>query len=251
MITLAAGALITVLASPSPTPAPSVEVETGAAHETLTGQRPPWDSQYFQVTMKDAERQTLYIQLSSNQRFGNDDDQVLIGVYVPVAERWAATAEATASNTHAFLPSESMYGGVQYASGGGYIEGIAVRHTDYDSATVNSATFSLEHYWRNYRLAYTVVAARLSGTGTDVEQSAEADRYYGRLSSYVGAGYTAGREVDNIGAAQVVASRVYGWNVTGKHWFSDAWGVSYGAGSFVQGSFYTRTGGRLAIDYRF
>lgn len=251
MMLLAAGALITVLASPSPSPAPVVDVETGVAHESLTNGRPPWNSQYILLTAKNADHQTMYLQLSSNQRFNANDDQILLGAYIPIGERWTATAEANASNTHYILPAESVDGGIQYASGGGFIEGLSLRHTDYDTASVNSAVFTAEHYWRNYRLAYNVVAAHVAGTGTDVEQSIAADRYYGKQNSYAGVGYTNGTEVDNVGLPQLVTSHVRGWNVTGKNWFTDVWGLSYGAGTFVQGSFYTRTGGRVAVDYRF
>lgn len=251
MMFLAAGALITVLASPSPSPQPVVTVESGVTHESLTNGRPPWNSQYLLLTVKNADRQTMYVQLSSNQRFNQNDDQVLLGLYVPVGERWSASGEASASNTHDILPAESLQAGIQYASGGGFIEALNVRHTDYDTASVNSAVLSAEHYWRNYRLAYSVVAAHVAGTGTDLEQSIDADRYYGKQNSYAGLGYTVGNEVDNVGLPQLVTSRVSGWNINGKHWITDVWGVSYGAGTFVQGSFYTRTGGRLAVDYRF
>ncbi|HZZ63899.1 MAG TPA: YaiO family outer membrane beta-barrel protein, partial [Candidatus Baltobacteraceae bacterium] len=94
MMLLAAGALITVLASPSPSPAPVVDVETGVSHESLSNGRPPWNSQYILLTAKNAEHQVMYMQLSSNQRFNQNDDQILLGAYIPVGERWTATAEA-------------------------------------------------------------------------------------------------------------------------------------------------------------
>lgn len=251
MIFLAAGALITVLASPSPSPAPAVEIETGVSHETLTNGRAPWNSQYVQVTAKNADHQAVYVQLSSNQRFDESDDQIVLGMYTPLGERWATTGEVSASNTHYILPAESVYGAVQYASGGGFFESLGARHTDYDAASVNAATFSVERYWRAYRFSYRVVAAHVAATGTDVEHSVQVARYYGKHNSVVGVGYDAGREVDNVGLPQLVSSHVYGWDVNGKHWFNDSWGASYGVGTFAQGSFYTRNGGRLAVDYRF
>jgi YaiO family outer membrane protein len=252
MILLQAAALVTVLASPSPSPAPStVDVETGAEHQTLTNDRPAWNTQYLQITSKTADNQTVYMTLSSNTRFDQTDDQILIGAYIPINQRWMASAEGDASNTHYILPAESIFGGIQYASGSAFFEGIGVRHTDYDTASVNSASFSLEHYWRDYRVSYTLTTANLAGMGTDVEQAAEIDTYYGKRNSVFGIGYITGREIDNIGLPQLVTSHVDGWNITGKHWLNANWAVAYGAGTFTQGSFYSRTGGRLGLDYRF
>ncbi len=252
MILLQAAALISVLASPSPSPVPnSVQVESGAVHETLTNARPAWNTQYLRITTTTGQRQTTYVELSSNTRFNKTDDQVLVGAYVPLGERWMANAEGDASSTHYILPSYSLYAGVQYASGSAFFEGLGVRHTEYDVASVNSATFSLEHYWRTYRVSYALSAANLSGWGTDVEHALEVDDYYGKRNSYVGVGYSAGREVDNVGLPQLVTSRVYGWNLSGRHWMNQNWAIVYGAGRFTQGAFYSRTGERLALDYRF
>jgi YaiO family outer membrane protein len=252
MILLAAAALVAVFASPTPSPAPAaVEVETATSHETLTNGRGSWNTQYLRLTEKTADRQSVYVQLSSNSRFGKNDDQILLGAYVPLSERWMANVEADASNTHYVLPADSLYAGVQYASGGAFFEGLGLRHTDYDTASVNSAIFSLEHYWRDYRVSYSLSAANLGGWGTDVEHSAQFDRYYGKYNSSLGVGYTIGREVDNVGLPQLVTSGVHGWSLNGRHWMNGNWALVYGAGTFTQGAFYSRTGGRLGLDYRF
>lgn len=250
---LQVAALAAALASPSPAPVAPValDVESGISHENLTNDRPSWDAQYLRITTKSADRQVLYTELSSSRRFGESDDQVLVGTYVPLSATWLASAEGSASNTHYIMPMYSLYAGIQYASGGNWYEGLAGRHTDYDAASVNSGTLSLEHYWNTYRFRYALTAANLAGTGTDVEHAAELDRYYGKSSSYIGVGYIFGREVDNAGVSRLVTSRVDGWNISGRHWMNANWAIVYGLGAFSQGAFYTRSGGHAGVDYRF
>lgn len=252
MIALLAAVLIAVpTASPAPSPAPVVDFEAGVAQENLTRGYPDWRKQYLRITSKTSDNQVFYAELSSNSRFDKSDDQILLGAYVPLSERWMATVEGDASNTHYVLPAESVFGGVTYASGSGWFEGLGARHTDYDAASVNSATLTIEHYWKNYRIDYAATAANLAGLGTDVEHAVELDRYYGKHDSSVGVGYIAGREIDSVGPAQLIISRVHGWNINGRHWLTANWAIVYGAGTFAQGAFYTRVGGRVGLDYRF
>jgi YaiO family outer membrane protein len=252
MIALLAAVLIDVAASPSPSPPPaSVQVETGVTHETLTNNRGSWSSEYLRIIRQNADRQTVYAEVSSNTRFGRSDDRVLLGAYLPLGERWMLNAEADASNTHYVLPTQSLSGMMQYASGRGFLEGLGARHIGYDAGSVNSGIFSLEKYWGTYRFSYLLTAADVAGCGTDVEHALEIDRYYGKRDSVFAIGLVTGREVDSVGLPALVTSRVRGWNVRGRHWMNRNWALVYGAGTFAQGSFYTRTGGRLAVDYRF
>jgi YaiO family outer membrane protein len=241
-----------MLATPSPPPPPPayVDVQASYSHESLTNGRKSWDGRALRFTQQSSGR-TVYVELSSNSRFGQDDEQVLAGAYVPLSERWMAIAEAGAADPHGILPAESFFGGMQYASGSHWYEGIGARHATYDPASVNSAIATLEHYWRSYRFYYTFTAADLAGEGTDVEHAAEIDRYYGKNPSFIGIGYVSGREVDAAGASLLISSRVRGWNVSGRHWMNRNWGVVYGIGTFAQGNLYTRKGGRLGLDYRF
>lgn len=240
--------------APTPTPAPdaSLEYQAGIAHESLSRSHPSWDSRYLRVTQQNAPGEIFYGQFETASRFDRQDDFVTLGAYLPLGPRWEFNLEAGASGTHNVLPASNVTAGVQYASGGNSFEGLALRTTQYDAASVNSGIVSLEHYWKRYRLYYTLTAAHLAAAGTDVEQSGEIDRYYGSSEkSYVGFGYVTGREIDDAGLPLLLVSHVDGWNVVGRHWLDTHWSVVYGFGSFEQGNLYTRTGGHVAIDYRF
>lgn len=254
LFTLLIAATISTAPAPtaSPTPAPAIDYQAGVSHETLTNNRPDWDSQYLLLTQRSADNQTVYLQLQTVSRFDKVDDQITLGMYLPLGAQWMFFGEGSASNAHQILPASSVTAGVQYNSGGHWFEGIAARHTEYDANSVNAGVFSLEHYWNRYRLYYALTAADLAGTGTDVEHNLELDNYYGKQQrSYVGVSFTTGREIDNVGLPALLTSHVDGWSVLGRHWVNDRWGIVYGAGTFNQGTLYSRAGGHLGIDYRF
>lgn len=234
--------------APTPTASPTVDFEAGWNHENLTNGFPPWDSQYLLITKRYNQR-VSYALIEAINRFSKHDDQITAGMYLPLSAKWAGTLEASASPAHRIVPSYSVAAGAQFGSGLWY-EGLTLRHTSYNAASVNSAVLGIEHYWKAYRIVYQLTAAHLAATGTDVEHALEVDRYYGERSSFVGLGYTTGREVENVGLPALLVSNVNGWKLTGRHWASQHWAVVYGLQSFTQGTSYTRSGGHLGLDYR-
>lgn len=246
-------ASLVVLPSPSASAAPdsTYSYEAGVTHETLTNNYPAWDSQYLRLTKHTADNQTLYTQFETTSRFNRQDDRFTLGMYLPLSAQWMFFGEGSASNSHYILPADSVTAGVQYNSGGRWFEGLAARHTDYDSDSVNAGILTLEHYWNRYRFYYALTAANLASTGTDVEHAFEVDRYYGKQgASYFGISFATGRETDNVGLPELVTSHVDGWGITGRHWMNERWALVYGLGAFNQGRLYARSGGHLGIDYR-
>lgn len=238
--------------APSPAPAPVQYLETGTSHEALTNNYGDWDSTYIRFVKRDpGDLETLYASYDSVERYGRHDTQGTAGAYFPLAANWLANIEATASGTHNVLPSNSVTAGLQYGSGSHWYEGVAVRHVQYDAGNVDEELITLEHYWSYYRFSYVLTLATLAGTGSQAEHSAELDRYYGNNSSYAGISFVSGREIDNFGTPVLATSNVHGWTITGRHWMNDNWALVYAYSRFDQGLLYSRTGGRLGLDYRF
>jgi YaiO family outer membrane protein len=233
-----------------PVPAPTTDLELGATYESLTNGFPAWSSQYLLFTKKYDAQRVDYAEVDDVSRFSKHDVQLTLGAYFPLGARWAGFAEGSFSPTYRVLPSNSIAAGATYNSGSKWYEGVTLRHTGYASTNVNSTALSLEHYWASFRIAYSVTAAHLQATGTDVDHSIELDRYYGEKNSYVGIGYTFGREVENVGLPALLVSNVNGLSISGRHWTSDRWAIAYGLESFKQGASYTRSGGHLGLDYR-
>lgn len=235
---------------PSPSSTPTLDLEGGASQESLTNGRQGWYTQYLRVTQRDDNR-VFYAEADATTRFGQYDSQYTIGGYVPLGGPWTAVVQGAFSPTHRVLPSGAVTVGLQYASGDRWFETLSGGSTTYTANSVDTVKLITEHYWGPYRAAYTITVAHLAFTGTDVEHALELDRYYGTRQSSVGISYLTGREVDNVGLPSLVSSYVQGWNLIGRHWFGDRWGLVYGAVHLNQGTFYSQTGGNLGLDYRF
>ena len=238
-------------AAPAPPAArPTTDLELGATYESLTNGFPAWTSQYVRVIRKVDNQRVDYAEFDLVDRFSKHDTQLTLGAYFPLGTRWTGMAEGSFSPTYRILPSNSVALGATYESGAKWFEGLTLRHTGYRSTSVNSTALSVEHYWGTFRFAYLVTAAHVEATGTDIDHSIELDRYYGARNSYVGLGFTAGRQVENVGLPALLVSNVSGVSLAGRHWTSDHWGIAYGLESFAQGKSYTRSGGHLGLDYR-
>ena len=247
------------LLGPTPAPtasaaipaSPTLDIEGGASYENLTNNRGTWNETYLQGTRRSDGGHVLYVLAEDTYRFAQRDYRLTLGDYFSLGDRWNAFFEAAVSPTHLMLPSFTFDGGVQYGSGSGWYEGLTVRHTDYNTQSVNTGILSVENYWKSFRAYYGLTVAQLNGTGPDVESTFALGYYYGATSNNnVTLAYTTGRAVENVGAPTLFVSQVNNWTISGRHWISSTMSIHYGLWTYIQGTSYTRTGGFLGLDYR-
>jgi len=230
----------------------TLDLETGGSYETLSHGRGHWSSESLLLTRRSVDGHVAYAQLLNTNRFSQTDQQVTLGGYVPLAPRWTGFVEAAVSPAHLILPHIALAAGGQYASGGGLFEGVTVRHTEFNTQSVNAALVSVEGYWKQFRGYYALTAARLNGTGTDVEHTFAFGIYYGSSGTdNTTVTYVVGREVENDGAPTLLVSHVNDWLLSGRQRVGNRTALHYGFGVAVQGASYTRTEGFLGLDYRF
>ena len=225
-------------AAAAASPAPAVQTveytEAGASHESLSNGYGSWNEQYLRIVKRNGDRQQVYGELQSVDRYGKHDDAILVGMYMPLAPDLLANVEGSASNSHLVLPSSSVAAGVQYSSGSHWFEGLSFRNTVYDAGTVNSAAFTLEHYWRAYRLSYTL-NARQSRGNRRADRTCAGNRPVlrrtQRLRRYRVYRRTRNRQFRRAGTC---GTRISGWNVNGRHWFGREWALAYGFSTLVK-----------------
>jgi YaiO family outer membrane protein len=238
--------------SPSVASSPTIDIEGGASYESLTNNQPAWNGTYLQASRKSNGGHDLYGLLETTDRFSRHDQRLTVGDYFPLAERWSAFLDAAFSPTHLILPSSSFGGGAQYGSGAGWYEGLAARHTTYNTQSVNSGILSVESYWKSFRAYYGITVAQLNGTGTDVAHTFAFAFYYGLTgNNSVGLAYTTGREIENVGAPTLLVSHVDNWTIRGRQSIGRNTSIHYELWTYVQGTSYTHTGGSLGFDYRY
>jgi YaiO family outer membrane protein len=236
---------------PMPQVTPTIEIQTNTSYGWLTNGLGNWSSYDLVVVKRDAERRAVYVDLEEAERFFKRDEQLLAGYYAPFTSRIAGVVELTTS-TGLALPRSSEFAQLEYNSGSAWFEKFGVRHTDYTSASVNSGTFTLEHYWKSFRMSYSLTAADLAGSGINASYGLQVDDYYGKNGNdVIGIRLNAGREIENVGVPQLLVSHVSGWSIVGRYWISPKWAASYEIGSYVQGASYTRKGISLGLVRQF
>jgi len=226
-------------------------IEIGATLDTLDRGYDDWRSRYLEVEKKLGERHAIYGSLRETERFRAKDTEVLAGIYYPLADRWTLLAEGNASPTHRILARWSALGQVQYAWDGGWGAHLGVRHTAYNNALCNTLLVTGERYWSSYRAAYTHAVSSLAGSGSASSGRVQLSWYYGE-HNWIGTGFSNGTEIESLGAGLgVLSTHVQSIGLSGRHWLSRDWAVSYEAATNRQGSLYTRNAFRLGIRRQF
>lgn len=230
---------------------PETMVELGAAYEFVNNDRPDWQTYYFSINHKFSTGQVLYGMASAVRRFETTDANFMIGYVQPLTEskRWIATFEANGSPNHQILPTASFFGQVERIFSKGWIGRAGLRHSRYPSDIVNMGIFGAERYFKAYRGAYTLYVAHLNGKGTAFSHAFQGSYYYGERNS-VGAGFAFGQEIESVPGG-LIKTDVLDFSVTGRHWMSNKWGLSYVAVWHRQGDIYTRGGGQIGLLLRF
>lgn len=229
----------------------ATEVEAGFSYENLTSPYDDWRSAYLEGVHHFGSRHTLYGVVRETDRFDLRDTQVTAGLYYPVAERWTALVEAAYSPDHRVLPEYSVFGQMHVALPEGWGAALGYRYSEYTDTRSSTVVLDLERYFGDFRGAYILYLGYTPGAPTVSAHRFVLTYYYGERSS-VGASFTFGEEVANVGPPLgVTTTDVRTYTLFGRHWLSAAWAVSYELLRQEQGSLYQYNGIRLGLRYRF
>jgi YaiO family outer membrane protein len=227
-----------------------VEVEVGAAYDSLSHGFAPWRSVYLNVTQKLAARRVVYGSFRETNRFSLPDQELLGGVYFPLSRRWTALVEAQASPSHRVLAKWSLLGQVGRDLGHGWVGQVGFRHTEYNQAGANLGIFAIERYWKSYRAAYTLYLSQLQEAGHAASHSLQINYYY-RDRQAIGLGFAIGQELENLGPRGILRTETRAFTLTGRHWFTTRWALTYDLSLNRQGGLYTRKGARVGLRRQF
>lgn len=227
------------------------EAEAGASYEHLTNGRDSWKSAYLEGARQFAPRRTLYGTVRETERFGFRDGELALGYSHPFGNL-TALVEGSYSSQHNVLAQDSLYGQLAYAFGAGWVASGGMRHSEYTTSNVNMLVGNFERYWSSFRAGYAIYNGRPEGSGSATAHRLSFDHYYRDERSRIGVSIAWGREVENQGPpAGIITSDIRDLTLTGRHWLSNSWALTWDAWRHEQGDLYTRTGGRLGLRYRF
>lgn len=250
---------IAEVSNPSPprtevTPAPFIprtEAEAGVSHEDLTNNFPSWRSHYIEGVHYYAPRETVYGAFREVDRSGHVDHEAQASVYHPVGPASTLLLDATYSSSHITLPRWSMFAQWEHSFWDGWGVLAGMRRREYTDNRVNIGNLTAERYIGNYHVAYTLFRSDVQRAGSETSHLLQATYYYGERNS-VGLVYTNGRELEFDAASQsTLVFDIRALAVTGRHWVTRGWAVSYSVYEHEQGNAYTRKGVNLGIRHAF
>ncbi|HEX2825653.1 MAG TPA: YaiO family outer membrane beta-barrel protein [Burkholderiales bacterium] len=136
---------------------------------------------------------------------------------------------------------------------GGWGVGFGLRQTDYGFATGNLLALSAERYFGNVRGAYTLYSNGANGGGFGAAHRFQVNYLYGERN-VVGLAYTTGRDIENMNISAVGLPVADSRDVTlsGRHWLSTNWALTYDVVSQEQSLWNkSRQGLRLGVSRSF
>jgi YaiO family outer membrane protein len=188
---------------------------------------------------------------SQAHRVTAKDTEYRLGVHQPAGQNIPALAESNIHTLVDALPRYTLYSDVTRALPGGWGLGFGVRETEYSFSTRNLLSFSAHRDFGSFRGAYTLYSNGAEGSGLGSAHRFEVRYLYGERNT-IGLSYTTGRDIDNAGLPMAFSSGdVRDWTLSGRHWLSPNWALTYDVLSQDQGSFYRRQGLRLGVSRSF
>lgn len=192
-----------------------------------------------------APRAVAELNARRTRRYGRDDQELGLGLAMPLDARWSITASASASPTHRVLAKSSGALGLARSFDGGWVVGAGLARSRYDSDGGSSGNTTLrlngERYVGAWRFALGANRSRLDGGETEHGWVAGVDRYLGERGR-VGLIVARGRELENLPPNGIVSTRVETVALVGVWPLARDWALTGALGSTRNRDGVRRTG---------
>lgn len=227
-------------------PQNSVRLSSSAEH--LDNGTPDWIEHGANLQLGLGKRETLDLSATQTSRFGLSDDSYGASFTLPITNKVTGTFDASASPSHHVLAQHVMGGEVQYEFAKGWLVHAGAKNSSFDTASVNTGKLSLEHYFGNFSASAAWNPTHAYGRNVN---SAElrAAYYYGEHNA-VTLIVAGGQEAASI-PGSVLLTDVRSAALTGRHWFSPRWAMTWALTHTRQGDLYSRNGLSLGAQFAF
>jgi YaiO family outer membrane protein len=236
--------------APTPFGNPGLEIRPGFIYENLTHGYQPWTEEYIDAVQRLADRTAIYGTFRETERFGLSDQEIMLGGYVPLDKNWTMNPSASWSPSHNILAKYSASSNFNRKLGAGWGIEVGYEYRAYNPTDVNLERLTVEKYFGDFRVAYTLGLAQGSNTGDTSAHTLSFGYYYNEHSS-LNAAASLGSELESVATNDVRLFNVRSANVWGSHWFDQNWAISYGLGIESFQPAYTKRKVELGFRYHF
>ncbi len=198
-----------------------------------------------------APRLSRFAGTLETERFSAGNVSVSSGRYRALGAAGASLGEGNVNPLHNALPKYTLYSQVKQALPGGWGIGFGMRQSDYNFARSNLLSFSTEHAVGDFRGAYTLYSNVANGSPLGSAHRFQVNYFYGERNT-VGLAYTTGRDIENLGLrVGLPLNDARDVTLSGRHWISPNWALTYDVQSHEQGTLARRQGLRLGVSRSF
>jgi YaiO family outer membrane protein len=198
-----------------------------------------------------APRLSLYTGTLSTTRYVGRTAGYSTSVHRLFTPRSTAAADVDPFNNA--LPKYTLYSQFNQALSDEWGLGFGLRQSEYNFATSRLLSVSAERYFGSFRGAYTLYTNGAGGSLPGSAHRIQVNYFYGERNT-IGLAYTTGRDVDHLGtgAFGLPANDVRDLTLSGRHWLSPNWALTYDVLSQEQGILAARRQGlRLGVSRSF
>ena len=222
-----------------------------ASYEDLSGGRPAWRgaSIGFDRRLDGAKR--LFAGLHLEERFDTRDEQLIVAWSDRLNEDWWYGAYGDLAPDGQVLPQWSVSAEAGRPLPDAWSIGFRLRHASYESVDVETLSGTVDKYLDRFSVGYSLNIAKTS----DIDDPSfghlvRIGHDYGRASR-VALAFGFGEEAETVAPGVVQVTDTRSVSLSGLHWTSTAWGISWEAGWYEQGDLYDRLRVRLGLEHRF
>jgi YaiO family outer membrane protein len=197
-----------------------------------------------------APRLTLYGGTIETQRFTINDADARVSLYRPFGRSLGLDTGST-NPLNDIVPKYSLSRQINQSLPGGWGLGFGVRQSIYNVGTSSLYSISAERYIGSFRSAYTLYSNRTEGSDLGSSHRIQVSYLYGERNT-VGLAYTTGREIDNLVLPpSLTLNDARDLTLSGRHWLSTNWALTYDLQSHEQATLARRQGLRLGVSRSF
>lgn len=230
--------------------APPFEIRAHVQRENLDHGQPDWREDLLDFAWKLRPSTTLSAGARATERFDLKDREGFAAAYVPLgAHKTLLHLEGSGSSTHRVLPEAMGLAEVIQPLAGGWVVSGGARLSRYTSSDVQMLTATLEKYFGDYRLAYTVYLSRPEGAGWAPAHRVALSWHRSALT-FLTLAAARGREVESLPTGLLV-TEVRAVALGGGFEILPHWGLTFEVGHVRQGDLYTRRGARIGTRILF
>jgi hypothetical protein len=198
-----------------------------------------------------AARLSLYGGTLEAQQFTSNNLRFNTARHRPLGQLSPDVAERLRHPVYDTLPKYTLSNHVTRMLPGGWGLGFGMRQSEYSFGNVNLLSMSAERSIGSFRGVYTLYSGRAESGALGSAQRVQMDYLYGERN-IVGLSYTMGRDVDQLGlSAGMQLNDVRDLTLSGRHWLTPNWAVTYDLLSQEQSNLLKRQGLRLGVSRTF